>query len=420
MATDQYGSPAAQAGSAVRAALLQRAMMMRQSEQDALAKQKILADIELTRQQRDTQAASEQSLSAERAAKATADAEVTNTNKIKNLKEATYPGMDMTPETETALRETGNGHLIIPSKTVGGKNTFLGFASQLETKRQREALQELVDDPDTPNGARVEALFKLAGTSVPAGVAVEKPVSKPLVRSNTHTGAVEQFVNGQWVPNTGPVPADAHFFTFSPPDAAATGAAAQRATDSRYDRAASSAVAAIDKSRQPVSDQMSRGRRLIDTLSGPAGPGDAVAVPEFLTVMAGGFGSGLRMSEAEIARIFKSQGMYDQFKAAVSKWTSTGDPKDPDGLPILVQPAMRAAMKQMGETLLTRASSLVDLYDEYEQKINEADTPKEVGRLRAEMRKRVSDVLKKSETGEGDTKAPTSGLVIERGSPAKK
>jgi hypothetical protein len=158
---------------------------------------------------------------------------------------------------------------------------------------------------------------------------------------------------------------------------------AQEAT--RYDRAYSSATTALDRSRQPIFDQYRRAQRLIDTLHQPGGALDAVAVPEFLTVMAGGFGSGLRMSDTELKRIFGAQTVVDEFKTLLGRWGPNNGITDVP--PLFIQPQMRANMKRAGELFVQRTDALLSMYEDYDQKFNDATTAKEVGALRAEMRK---------------------------------
>ena len=44
--------------------------------------------------------------------------------------------------------------------------------------------------------------------------------------------------------------------------------------------------------------------------------------PELLSVMAGGVGSGVRMNEAEIARIVGGRSQWESLKAAMQKWST--------------------------------------------------------------------------------------------------
>ena len=85
----------------------------------------------------------------------------------------------------------------------------------------------------------------------------------------------------------------------------------------------------LDTIAKPVTDSLARSSRLIETLNNGSPTALAAAVPEFLTVMAGGAGSGLRMTNAEISSIVGSRSAWDDLVAKASKFSS-----DPQQYPL--------------------------------------------------------------------------------------
>lgn len=84
----------------------------------------------------------------------------------------------------------------------------------------------------------------------------------------------------------------------------------------------SSQLSALEK---PVDEAVARLGRLQDTIGQGNMQADALIAPELLTVMAGGQGSGLRMNEAEIARIVGGRTQWETLKAQIQKWSLNPD-----------------------------------------------------------------------------------------------
>lgn len=81
----------------------------------------------------------------------------------------------------------------------------------------------------------------------------------------------------------------------------------------------------LDAIAKPIMDALARASRLIETLNNGSPTALAAAVPEFLTVMSGGAGSGLRMTNAEISAIVGSRSVWDDLVSKASKFST--DPK---------------------------------------------------------------------------------------------
>ena len=89
----------------------------------------------------------------------------------------------------------------------------------------------------------------------------------------------------------------------------------------RLDKSYTQTTRRVDTLAKPVIERQGRLQRLEDTLSQNSPQADALVAPELLTAMAGGQGSGLRMNEAEIARIVGGRTNWETLKAAANKWS---------------------------------------------------------------------------------------------------
>jgi hypothetical protein len=78
---------------------------------------------------------------------------------------------------------------------------------------------------------------------------------------------------------------------------------------------------ALGSIAKPIEELAMRMGRLKDTLAQGSPQADALIAPELLTVMAGGQGSGLRMNEAEIARVVGGRSQWESLKAAAQHWS---------------------------------------------------------------------------------------------------
>jgi hypothetical protein len=98
--------------------------------------------------------------------------------------------------------------------------------------------------------------------------------------------------------------------------------------------------------------------RLQDTLNQNSPQADALVAPELLTVMAGGQGSGLRMNEAEIARIVGGRSNWESLKAAANSIT----------------PAQRQQIRALVSTVQQRLAAKQSVLDgAHEDLINATD-----------------------------------------------
>lgn len=92
----------------------------------------------------------------------------------------------------------------------------------------------------------------------------------------------------------------------------------------RVDQSYNKSTSDLDKYGKPIDDGIARFARLRDTINQKSAQADSLIAPELLTVMAGGMGSGLRMNEAEIARVVGGRDKWESLKAKINQWKPGG------------------------------------------------------------------------------------------------
>lgn len=128
--------------------------------------------------------------------------------------------------------------------------------------------------------------------------------------------------------------------------------------DARLDKSYQYNQGRLDKIRTPVDTLAARFGRLQDTINQNSPQADALVAPELLTVMAGGQGSGLRMNEAEIARIVGGRSKWLDLQAAANKWRL--DPKAANSITPDQRTQIRALVGVVGQKINTKQSILSD------------------------------------------------------------
>lgn len=118
--------------------------------------------------------------------------------------------------------------------------------------------------------------------------------------------------------------------------------------------------------RTPVAQQVDRLGRLADAITQKTPQADALVAPELLSVMAGGSGSGLRMNEAEIARIVGGRSALESLKASAMKWNL--DPAKA----LSITDAQRGQIRRLFSETAKRATAALDTIDTANQDLIDA------------------------------------------------
>ena len=156
--------------------------------------------------------------------------------------------------------------------------------------------------------------------------------------------------------------------------------------EARGDRSYQWHAGRIDKLREPVAARMERVSRLEDTLNQSTPQADALVAPELLSVMAGGQGSGLRMNEAEIARIVGGRTNWETLKAKLGAWQT--DPNKGFAL----TPDQREQTRALFGAVKDRVSKKMAAIDEESENLSGTDSAAEHRRIYNRLQKRLSDI----------------------------
>jgi hypothetical protein len=136
----------------------------------------------------------------------------------------------------------------------------------------------------------------------------------------------------------------------------------------------------------PISQIQMRMGRLKDTLAQGTPQADALAAPELLTIMAGGQGSGLRMNEAEIARIVGGRSHWENLKAAAQKWST--NPETANSITADQRQQVRALVATVDAKLTQKQNILNDAG----QNLLDAKSPEEQHRVIIEARRALTQI----------------------------
>jgi hypothetical protein len=142
----------------------------------------------------------------------------------------------------------------------------------------------------------------------------------------------------------------------------------------------------LDKVGAPIEQAVQRFGRLQDTINQRTPQADALVAPELLTVMAGGQGSGLRMNEAEIARVVGGRSNLEGLKAALNKWQL--DPSKALSITDAQRQQIRGLMNEVQGKLLRKQNIL----DQARQDLINADNPTEHRKVLAGARQQLTAI----------------------------
>ena len=158
------------------------------------------------------------------------------------------------------------------------------------------------------------------------------------------------------------------------------------AVNSRLDRSYQYTSSQLTATRKPVDERADRIDRLIATLDERSPQADALIAPELLTAMAGGQGSGLRMNEAEIARIIGGRTQWEQLKAKLNKYQL--DPSKGLSITDSQRQQVRSLVSKIRERVIAKQSIL----DAAQEQLIAAPDQVSHRRILADTRKKLSAI----------------------------
>jgi len=192
------------------------------------------------------------------------------------------------------------------------------------------------------------------------------------------------------------------------PFAAAVAQAPQKSTE-RSDKSYQYNATALEKVATPVEQTMARMGRLMEALNQHTPAADALVGPELLTIMAGGQGSGLRMTEAEISRIVGGRSHWQDLQAAVQKWSL--DPSTANS----ITADQRKQMRDLASAVQRKLVAKQVVLDKAHEELLDSEDPKDHRRAVTDARRELDKIDAGAEAakirGEGGEKIATKELL---------
>ena len=159
---------------------------------------------------------------------------------------------------------------------------------------------------------------------------------------------------------------------------------------------------ALDRLETPLLASQDRLTRVTEAINQRTPQADALVAPELLTVMAGGQGSGMRMNEAEIARIVGGRTAWEGIKASLNRWQT--DPSK--GLSIT--DAQRQQIHALIGTVQKRLGKKLEALDAAGQDLMRSQDERGHRQLYQKARQRLSQIDRE---GEGATGGGTFKII---------
>lgn len=176
----------------------------------------------------------------------------------------------------------------------------------------------------------------------------------------------------------------------------------------RIERSFNARNSELEKDAKPISDSIQRLGRLNDTITNGSPIADSVTAPELMVVMAGGAGSGVRITTAEINNIMGGSSKWEQAKAALNQWNT-----NPAAANKILEP-MRGQIKKLLDTVNSKLVQKEQVIEEARQKLIDTDDSKEHKQIVADTKKALAAIdsgTQKSSPGGNPGSAPSGGGI---------
>jgi hypothetical protein len=153
----------------------------------------------------------------------------------------------------------------------------------------------------------------------------------------------------------------------------------------RLDRSYTFNAKELDNERKPLEATMAKISAATSNIDLKSPQADALLAPQILSLSAGGVGSGLRMNEAEIARILGGRTVWESLKASMNKWST--DPNHP-----AIPDAQRAQMVQILEAAKQKGTLKSSIMEWADNALVNSDDVKDHRQIVATARKLLNAV----------------------------
>jgi hypothetical protein len=156
--------------------------------------------------------------------------------------------------------------------------------------------------------------------------------------------------------------------------------------DARADKSYQYNQTRVDKLRAPLDTLAARFSRLQEAIDQNSPTADALIMPELMVTMAGGQGSGIRITDTEINRLVDGRSNWEKLKASANKWAI--DPQSATS----ITPAQRQQIRKLVQAVGEKMNAKKAVLDDAEDKLLAADSPQEHRRVVADLQKQLSAV----------------------------
>lgn len=163
---------------------------------------------------------------------------------------------------------------------------------------------------------------------------------------------------------------------------AAAGGTADKQTDASYN----TQIKRLDSTRKPLDDMAARLNRLQNSLNLRTPQADAEIAPQLMVAMAGGQGSGVRITQAEINRTEGGRSGWENLKARIQHWQT--DPSQA----LSITDAQRTQMRQLVGMVLGKVNTKLTIVGNTEQGLTNATDKKQHRQLMTDMRSQLEAV----------------------------
>ena len=153
----------------------------------------------------------------------------------------------------------------------------------------------------------------------------------------------------------------------------------------------------IETVGKPVADRMERLVRLEDSLHSKTGVADSVIAPELMTAMAGGAGSGVRITNAEINAVLHGRSTIENFKGMLQK-IQNGQ---------AITPEQRQQMLDLVGVVKNKVSQKSDAIQAAREALGNVADPQEHNRIYTGLQKSLAAI----DSGGGSSAQVGGGLV---------
>jgi hypothetical protein len=167
--------------------------------------------------------------------------------------------------------------------------------------------------------------------------------------------------------------------------------------NARLDRSYQFNSGQLAKVTQPLADKQANLTKAADALAQRTPAADSLVVPAVLTAMVGGAGSGLRMNESEIKRIFGGRSGWENIKAALQHW----DPNS--GQALQITDAQRQQLGQLLDTAHAKIGKKLSAAREAAQGLVDATDVNQHRQIVADLQNKLDAI----DSGVSDKKTTT-------------